>query len=476
MTRRHWPLALAVGFTLAAAQAAFATTAVISFPNNTLLTFATASNPDTAATVFLTPNLRVQTAFTANAPNNITISNYMLPAGAFTGPGSATLPLSSLKWEGAAVDATGATTFMPSGGTTQAETSLLAAATEISRIGRFRNEVYFIDQRFKLTNSWTRPYGDYIGTIQYSVREAGTETNTQAATLKVTIPPFFAISGTPSTLTLTADPADTDPSAAALAATLKANGNTGETTQMLVSATPLTYGTSTIPYSNFQYRVNSGSWVALAGTGQPATVFTGASAGTSANVDLKVLSSWGYAPTPAGSYYTSTVTYGGQFNASSVQTATLPTTSVVRVSVPARLQLTVDGAAVNLVADPGDNGTENVASRAATVTVKSNYASAKLYVSATTPSSGTDSLPLSGFKYRINTSPAATGGTTYLATLSGLTGNGAWAAFPSSATAIATLTDRTDGAVIGYDYTYDRDWALKSATYTSTVTYTVAGF
>lgn len=471
MHPRPRSLALALGISLAASQAALATTSTLSFPNGTVLAFQTPSNdPDTTPAMILTPTVRFQTRFGANVPNGTTVTAHMQGAAPFSGPSGASLPLSDLSWDGTAVDTRGDTLFWPTGATTQADNPVWTVLTQFGVLGDQRNRDYFFDQRFEVVNRWSRPYGDYTGTIQYVVRENGTTTNQASQTFKLTVPPFLGFLGTPSTVTLTADPAEADPSANALAATLKANGHPGESTEFLIKATPLTDGTNAIPFANFLYRLDPGPWTPFAPTDQATTLFTGASAGTSANLDLKVENSWGHVP----GVYQSTVTYGARFNATSVLTKALPS-ALVQVTVPARLQLSVDGADVNLMVDPADEGAENVASQAAVVTVKSNYPASTLYVSATTPASGPDTLPMSGFKFRINPSAAPVGGAEQVASLSSLAGDGAWAAFPETTSAIATLTHRTDGAVIRYDYTYDRSWTLKSATYTSTVTYTVAG-
>jgi hypothetical protein len=393
----------------------------------------------------------------------------------FTGPDGATLPASQLTWEGVTTDVD-YSTFFPTGATTQAARTMpFANLTQFGSSATRKGRVNTYTMRLGLQNVWTRPNGSYTGSITYSFQEAGAAAVSVPEPFTITVPPFLAASGAPTpTVTLTADPADLDPSATALSTTLKSNGQSNQTTQLLVRATPLTRGANTIPFSNFLFAVNSGTPTALSATDQAVTVFSGPSAGTTAAVKLSVANSWGIVPTPTGTYYTSTVSYGARLNSSAAQTKAF-TSSTLQVSVPSRLQLSVDSGAVNLLADPADSGNENVATRAATVTVKSNYTTATVYVSATTPTSGADTLPRSGFKYRVNTSPAATAAVSLPASLALLQGNGVWTAFPTTATAIATVTGRSDGAVIGYDYTYDRDWTLKSGAYNSTVTYTVAG-
>lgn len=142
----------------------------------------------------------------------------------------------------------------------------------------------------------------------------------------------------------------------------------------------------------------------------------------------------------------------------------------VTISVPPRMTLAVDTAAVSLTADPADTDTSNqtAAGAAATVTVKTNYPTALyLKVSASTPTSGSDTIGLSAFKFKHDTTTA--GGSTV-----NVTSGSSWTAFSNTATSIATLTGRTSETQLKYDYAVDRNWAYASGTYSSTVTYTLA--
>jgi hypothetical protein len=142
----------------------------------------------------------------------------------------------------------------------------------------------------------------------------------------------------------------------------------------------------------------------------------------------------------------------------------------VTISVPPRMTLAVDTTAVSLTADPADTDASNAttAGGAATVTVKTNYPTALyLKVSASTPTSGSDTIGVSNFKFKHDSTTA--GGSTV-----NVTQGASWTAFSNSAASIATLTGRTSDTKLKYDYAVDRDWAYASGTYSSTVTYTLA--
>lgn len=144
----------------------------------------------------------------------------------------------------------------------------------------------------------------------------------------------------------------------------------------------------------------------------------------------------------------------------------------VTITVPARMTLDVDTGAVSLTADPADANTDTnnqtASGNGATVTVKTNHPTALyLKVHASTPTSGSDTIALTNFKYKHDTTTAGT-------STVNVTAGSDWTAFPSSASSIATLTGRTASTTLKYDYLIERSWAYPSGAYTSTVTYTLA--
>lgn len=157
------------------------------------------------------------------------------------------------------------------------------------------------------------------------------------------------------------------------------------------------------------------------------------------------------------------------FAASDVTTGT----KAVTITVPARMTLDVDTSAVSLTADPADDTsvTNNQTSGGggATVTVKTNHPTALyLKVHASTPTSGSDTIALTNFKFKHASTNAG------LSSTVNVTSGSDWTAFGSTASSIATLTGRSNGTAIKYDYAVDRSWAHASGAYTSTVTYTLA--
>lgn len=159
------------------------------------------------------------------------------------------------------------------------------------------------------------------------------------------------------------------------------------------------------------------------------------------------------------------------FAASDVTTGT----KTVTITVPARMTLDIDTAAVALTADPADGSgvTDNQTSggTSATVTVKTNHATALfLKVHASAPTDSSNTIALSNFKFKHNSTSAG------LDSSVNVDAGSDWTAFTdlTSPTKIATLTGRSNGTTLKYDYAVDRSWAYASGSYTSVVTYTLA--
>ncbi|MBO9540759.1 hypothetical protein J7643_09235 [bacterium] len=137
-------------------------------------------------------------------------------------------------------------------------------------------------------------------------------------------------------------------------------------------------------------------------------------------------------------------------------------THTVNISVPARLSIVMDNLAGTLTVDP-DAADGTASSLASGLTVFSNYkGGAKVSVTATAPQgAGTaagSSIPLSNFKYRVDSSNTAV-------TFSDTT-----------ATSVKDLNTKTgkNGAHVNVTYLLGNSFDYDAGDYTSTVTYTVA--
>lgn len=145
-------------------------------------------------------------------------------------------------------------------------------------------------------------------------------------------------------------------------------------------------------------------------------------------------------------------------------------TKDVSIVVPARLLLSVNSGTATITDDPADTGTQNVASLAAQLTIKSNYGSTTLTVQSTTPTDGTNTIPISAFHYQVNGNV-----TNGLSSTSSVQSGATWAAFSNTAVNALAITGATDGTLVNYDYEADRSWSFPASTYTATVTYTISG-
>jgi hypothetical protein len=253
-------------------------------------------------------------------------------------------------------------------------------------------------------------------------------------------------------------------------ATLKSNARANEVTRLKLRATPLMDGAQSIPFADFYYRLGTADPVPLAETAQTVAAFTGASDGTALTLRYGVRPRWGHAP----GRYTSTLTYTAEHGAGAAPDQHRDATTIT-VEVPPRLFIGLDQGAVTLVADPGDTGTDNIARGAAAVTVRSNHGQARVYVQAAPPTASIGALPSSALQFLASTTRPPIGGVAASAGVSLHRGNGSWSPFAAGGEVIATLTGRTDGAVLTYDYRAQRSWQFPDASYATTVTYTVVG-
>lgn len=135
--------------------------------------------------------------------------------------------------------------------------------------------------------------------------------------------------------------------------------------------------------------------------------------------------------------------------------ATHSGTKTVNVTVPAKIVLSVDAAAVNLTADPAAVDGANESTGAAVVGLQTNSKTgAKLSVQAAKLSNGSaeDDIAASALKFRA-------------------TGGGAWSDFAETA---ADIVGNAPKGVSSYTYDYhvDRNWAYSAGNYSTTVTYT----
>lgn len=422
-------------------------------------------NPDDEPVSMLGPIIRMEVAYAVRGlfPPDV----FLRAQGALTS-GSDSLALSKLSWDGVGIDASGST-WTATGSTAMPQNQ--AIATSYAQFGRspMLEATFFYDQRFKLANSWLTPHGSYATTMSWGVSEGGGAPEPHDLAVAIDIPAWVALGVPTTTFDMVADPMEPAPTTSAVTATVKSNARSSETTRLKVRATALTNGTQTLPFSAYTYQLGTGSPVALSTTDQAVGAFTGATAGQSYSLTYRLAPSWAYVP----GTYASTITYTAEHvpGAAAPRTASATT---VNVEVPARLWIGVHTNAVNLVADPGDVGPQNVAEGAAAITVRSNYGQARLYVSATAPTDGTTVLPVSTLQYRVSSATPPTGGTGVTATV-GVTQGASWTAFDTASAAIATLTGRTDGAVLTYDYQAQRSWLVPGSSYASTITYTVAG-
>lgn len=420
------------------------------------------TNPDTQPISELTPVIRYALDYLVTS---FPTTQYTLSAtGDPTSP-DGTMPLSALQWDGRGIDSQGSV-WQATGSTAspadQPFTTTAAQYGTSPALGILAT--FYFDLQLKVHNAWLYPWGTYATTLEfgYTSDSAGTS----PLTVSFAVPPCLALEAPTSAIALTADPAAPAPVSAPLTATLKCNARQGETTALELSATALSDGTHTIPMSALTYAVGGASGP-LSTTAQTVSAFSGPSAGQSIPVRFAVAPSWAYVP---GTYTANvTATAHSANGAPDVSHAFANLT----VAVPPRLLLSINTGSVSLVADPA-GGAQNVAAGAAVLTIKSNYGTTNLAVSATTPASATNSLPVSCLRYQVSTAQPPSGGTTTVAALS-LNRGATWDAFSNSAVQAASLTGASDGAVLTYDYEAVPNWTYKPGTYASHVTYTITG-
>ena len=84
-------------------------------------------------------------------------------------------------------------------------------------------------------------------------------------------------------------------------------------------------------------------------------------------------------------------------------------------------------------------------------------------------------LPISALQFQASSTRPPLGGSAAAAAVTLHRGAGTWSPFGTALEAIATLSGRSDGAVLTYDYRAQRSWHFPGADYSTTVTYTVVG-
>jgi hypothetical protein len=142
-------------------------------------------------------------------------------------------------------------------------------------------------------------------------------------------------------------------------------------------------------------------------------------------------------------------------------------TQSVTITVPARLAISIDTNTLTMDVDPADAGTHSVAAGAATVTVQSNAAATFMRISATQPTSGSNTIAFSNYQYKVSNVAAGPATPTVGAGTD-------WTDFSATPALTLSLNGQTDGTAATYDYRVARSWLYATGSYTSTVTYTIA--